>query len=128
MRHLPATDIQSTLRRGKSVEQFMGRSPANPNYIRHIELRPSSDLVEVWVYDVEDQGSEEWLDLYDFNELEKGEADLPAAAFEDADAAIAHAQEALSANPSRWVNLGIAQSEYLDYIRSGRPNGWPAAA
>ena len=128
MRHLPTPDIHSALHRGQSVEQFMGRSPANPSYIRHIELRPSSNLVEVWVYDVEDQGNEEWLDLYDFNELEKSEADLPAATFEDVVAAIAYAHEALSANPSRWVNHGIAQSEYLDYIRSGRPDGWPAAA
>lgn len=128
MRHLPATDIPAILRRGKSVEQFVGRSPANPDYIRHIELRPSNDSIQLWVYDVEDIGGEEWLDLYDFPYLEPDGPEAPVAIFQDAQAAVAYAASTFLAAPDRWTNQLIAQDEYLDYIRADRPLRWPPAA
>jgi hypothetical protein len=127
MRHILEIDIPITLRRGKSVEQFLGRSLADEEYIRYVELRPNDGLVEVWVYDVEDVGDEEYLDLYDFPYLEPDGPDSPLATFNDAIAAVQFASSSLSANPDRWVNFGIGQSEYLDYIRAGRPSKWPVA-
>lgn len=66
MRYLSLIDLAATLRRSRSVEQFLGKSPVDAAYIRHVELRPANDCIEVWVYDVEDVGSEDYLDLYDF--------------------------------------------------------------
>lgn len=128
VRHLLATDIAATLRRGKSVEQFLGRSPVDADHIRHVELRPSDGLIEVWVYDVEDIGDEEYLDLYDFPDLEPDGPEGPAATFPDSPAAVEYASASLSADPARWVNAGMSQSEYFEYIRAGRPSGWPPAA
>ena len=128
MRHLLAIDIPATLRRGKSVEQFLGRSPADAGHIRHIELCQSDGLIEIWVYDVEDIGSEECLDLYDFPYFEPDGPDAPVAMFPDPQAAISYATASLAADSARWVNCGVAQSEYLDYIRAGRPSSWPVAA
>ena len=128
MRHLLAIDIPAASRRGKSVEQFLGQSPADPSHIRHVELRPSDGLIEIWVYDVEDIGSEEYLDLYDFPYLEPDGPDGPFATFPDPQAAVAYASASLTTDPARWVNLGVAQSEYLDYIQAGRPSRWPVAA
>jgi hypothetical protein len=85
-------------------------------------------LIEIWVYDVEDIGSEEYLDLYDFPYLQPDGPYGPVAIFPEPQAAVAYASTLLAADPSRWVNLGIAQSEYLDYIRAGRPSRWPVAA
>lgn len=66
MRHLLSIDISATLRRSKPVEQFLGRRPVDPTYIRHIELRPANDSIELWIHGVEDVGSEGYFDLYDF--------------------------------------------------------------
>lgn len=121
MRHLLAIDIPASLRRGKSVEQFLGRSPADADCIRYVELRPSNGLIEIWVYDVEDIGGEEYFDLYDFPNLEPDGPDSPVATFKEPQAAVVYASASLTADLTRWVNLGVAQSEYLDYIRAGRP-------
>jgi len=128
MRYLLAIDIPATFRRGNSVEQFLGRSPVGVGNIRHLELRPSDGLIEVWVYDVEDIGDQEHLDLYDFPYLEPDGPDGPVAAFPDPQAAVSYASASLAAGHARWVNAGVAQSEYLDYIRAGRPSRWPVAA
>lgn len=40
MRYLNDDQISSALNRSKPVEQFLGKSPENPAYIRHLELRP----------------------------------------------------------------------------------------
>ncbi|PPT47617.1 hypothetical protein XarbCFBP8147_17765 [Xanthomonas arboricola] len=127
MRHLLPSDIPATLRRKKSVEQFLGTSPVDAMHVRHIELRPANDSIEVWIYDVEDAGSEDFSDLYDFTHFEPGGPDAPAAIFADAASAVTYAYTSLAADPDRWTNLGIAESEYLDYIRAGRPARWPVA-
>ena len=128
MRYLASIDISSALLRGKSVEQFLGRSPASAGYVRHLELRPSGSRIELWVYDVEDVGGEDYSDLYDFPYLDPDGPSTPVETFDDLFSAVEHAKIAFSAHPSRWVNLGIAESDYLDYIRAGRPSGWPVAA
>jgi len=47
--------------------------------------------------------------------------------FADAASAVTYASTFLAADPTRWTNLGIAESEYLDYLRAGRPSHWPVA-
>lgn len=127
MRHLLPIDIPATLRRNMSVEQFLGSSPVDATCIRHIELRPANDSIEVWIHDVEDIGSEDDSDLYDFTYFDPDGPDAPAAIFADAASAVTYASTFLAADPSRWTNLGITESEYLDYIRAGRPSRWPVA-
>ncbi|KAB8180908.1 hypothetical protein FKV24_012060 [Lysobacter maris] len=128
MRHLLSIDIFAALQRGRSVEQFLGSSPSGAGHIRHVELRPSGGLIEIWVYDVEDIGDEGHLDLYTFPNVEPDGPSDPAATFPDPQAAVAYASASLAADSNRWVNLGVAQSEYLDYVRAGRPSRWPVAA
>jgi hypothetical protein len=128
MRHLALIDVSSALRRGKSVEQFLGQSPASAGFVRHAELRPSGTDIELWTYDVEDIGSEDYTDLYGFPYLEPDGPQSPVATFRDSLAAVEYASQELSVSPFRWVNLGVAESDYLDYIHAGRPSGWPVAA
>lgn len=127
MRYLPITDIPAAMRRGMSVEQFLGRGSEDNAAIRHVELRPTKEAIELWVYDVEDIGSEDDLDLYDFPYLLPDGPAGPVATFADPQDAIAYASASLAAAPSRWVNAGVAQSDYLDYIAAGRPLNWPKA-
>lgn len=125
MRHLLATDISAALRRGEHVEQFLGTSPAGVGYIRHVELRPSNNAIEVWVHDVEDMGNESFLDLYEFASLEPDGSEGPVATFSGASVAVDYAERSLGADAERWVRPGVVQDEYLDYIRGGRPPNWP---
>lgn len=106
----------------------MGCSPADPACIRHIEICPAGEQVELWVYDVEDVGSEEDSDFYDFPYLEPDGPTAPVATFADTQSAVDFASATLGASPARWVNSGVAESEYLDYIRAGRPPEWPVAS
>ncbi|MBS0567123.1 MAG: hypothetical protein JSS59_06875 [Proteobacteria bacterium] len=128
MRHLSEVGALETLRRGKPIEQFLGRSPSDSTCIRYIELRPSSDLIEVWVHDVADIGGEEFLDLYEFQDSATSDPETPACAFEEAQAAATYAYVELSASANRWVNQSVTQSEYLDFIRLDRPDVWPPIA
>nr|CAP48879.1 putative integron gene cassette protein [uncultured bacterium] len=122
MRNILAIDIPAILRRGKSVEQFIGRSPDFAGHIRIIELRPSQESIEVWVYDFEDIGTENFLDLYEFPFADQDRADNPAATFSNPESALSFAAESFAADSARWVNSGVSESEYLDYIRAGRPS------
>ena len=111
MRHLPTSDIASVLRRGKSVEQFLGKEQAQRT-LRWVELRPSNETVEVWVFVVEDVGSSNHLDVYSFPEV--------GASFEEPVATVPLTQaiewctQNLNASPTRWVNQGVVQSEYAE--------------
>ena len=68
-RHLTSDQIISAINRGKSVEQLLQR-PA-PDQLAWIELRPVSGGVELWRYEVFDDGSEEFLDVYSFSPIEE---------------------------------------------------------
>lgn len=94
-------------------------------YVRYAELRPVKSSIELWVFDIEDIGHEEYLDIYDFPYLESTEPLGPMSALHDASAAMADASQRLGADASRWTNQGVAQSDYGDFIRLGRPARWP---
>ncbi len=109
------------------MEQFIGRSPADSACIRYIEIRPAKQQLEIWVFDIEDVGSEEDSDLHEFPCFEPDGPIEPVATFADPQSAVALAAKTLGASPERWVNSGVAESEYLDYIRAGRPPQWPVS-
>lgn len=128
LRYLSTTDILAALKRGQSVEQFLGVCPNQVGYIRHVELRPTASGVELWVFDVEDIGNQDFLDIYDFPDLEPDGREGPAVHFEDAESALNAATATFATHPARWTNLGVAQSEYLDFICMERPAVWPTSS
>ena len=123
MRHIAATFLEATLRRGASLEQFMG-SPTNEadRYVRWIELRPVTSGIEVWNYVVPGLG-DNFADLYSFLPVELE----PLTVTPDAAQALALAHSSLGASPLRWVNQGVVQDEFLDFLQAGRPTQWPVA-
>jgi len=127
MRYIQTTDIPSIFQRRKSVQQFLGRSPADPDCIRYVELRPVAGRVEVWVYDAEDVGDEVYSDLESFPDFEPDGPQEPVATFDEPGSAVAYASTSVAADPARWVNEGVAGSEYADFVRAGRPLRWPTA-
>jgi hypothetical protein len=55
MRHVSDTFLEATLKRGKSLEQFMGGCLRNgERIISRLELRPGPSGIEVWRFTVPD--------------------------------------------------------------------------
>ncbi|MGW9031006.1 hypothetical protein ACWGQ5_44520 [Streptomyces sp. NPDC055722] len=116
------------MRRGRSVEQFLGPvgSLERPG-VRYVEVRAARTSYEVYIYVVEDVGHESFLDLESFPPFDQdGEEEdfgrLLGTA-EDPQGALILAEECTGAVRGRWVNQGIVQDEYLDFVRAGRPSG-----
>jgi hypothetical protein len=122
MRHLAPALLESTLRRGVSLEQFLGGGGADAGpTIRWIEIRPTEGDFEVWEFNAPDEGSQECADVYGFlgedDDLLHGTFQTPAGALACAVGRGARAE--------RWVNPSVLQDEYLDFVRAGRPADWP---
>lgn len=135
MRHLAPAFLESTLRRGAALEQFMGGSvgPQGERSLRWIELRPTGSGIEVREYQAADLGEPSdaaLLDLYalcDPHDLYEVQPE-PLMVAQAPAQALAYAHSALRALPSRWVNQGMSQAELLDFLRAGRPPLWPPVA
>lgn len=112
-RHLTRDQIVSAINPGKSVEQLLQRPV--PDQLAWIELRPVSGAVELWSYEVFDDGSEEFLDLYSFSPIEEW-PESPLETYSDPASACAAAEDRFSADPHRWVNQFVIQDEYRDDI------------
>ncbi len=128
MRYLAPIFQESTLRRGKSLEQFLGSGTRrNENTIRCLELRPTALGVEVWLHEAADIGDERHLDYYPFiyHDDVNGDPVAAVALLDSPAAALEFAVLRLGVSPSRWTNLGVSQDEYLDFIKAGRPAQWP---
>ncbi|MEU5324023.1 hypothetical protein AB0G67_45980 [Streptomyces sp. NPDC021056] len=137
MRYLVEAFVVGALRRGRSVEQFLGPvgSPGRPG-VRYVEVRAASTSFEVYVHTVED-GHETVLDLYEFppfdQDTEEEEFGRLLGSAEAPQGALVLAEERTGAVRGRWVNQGVVQDEYHDFVRAGRPSGaspdghaWPA--
>ncbi|MGA5198146.1 hypothetical protein [Streptomyces exfoliatus] len=138
MRYLVESFIVGTLRRGRSVEQFLGPigSPDRPG-VRYAEVRAARTSFEVYVHTVEDLGHETFLDLDEFppfdQDAEEEEFGRFLGSAEEPQGALVLAEECTGAVRGRWVNQGVVQDEYLDFVRAGRPSdmspdghAWPA--
>ena len=120
-RHLTSDQIISAINRGKSVEQLLQR-PA-PDQLTWIEFRPASGGIELWRYEVFDDGSEEFLDVYSFSPIEEW-PETPVETYSDLTSACAAAEDRFSADSGRWVNQSMIQDENRDDLaRQQETNG-----
>ncbi|MFF5020288.1 hypothetical protein, partial [Streptomyces sp. NPDC001165] len=128
VRYLAESFILGALRRGRSVEQFLGPcGSAERAGVRYVEVRVTKGPFEVYLHAVEDVGSESFLDLGEFPPFDP---DDEASGFgrrlgmaEDPLAALQIAEQRVGAERGRWVNEGVVQDEYGDFVRAGRPVG-----
>ncbi|MFD8007571.1 hypothetical protein [Streptomyces mirabilis] len=137
MRYLTESFALGALRRGRPIEQFLGPagSPERPG-IRYTELRPAKIRYEIYLHTVEDVGHETFVDVVEFPPLctddEEEEFGRLVATRDDPLVALAAAEDITGAARGRWVNAGLVQDEYHDYVVAGRPansspdgNPWP---
>ncbi|MFJ9576193.1 hypothetical protein ACIRQF_07360 [Streptomyces sp. NPDC101191] len=95
--------------------------------MRYVEVRATKGSFEVYLHMVEDVGSESFLDLGTFPPFdpddEASEFGLLLGVAEDPLAALQVAEQRTGAERGRWVNEGVVQDEYGDFVRAGRPAG-----
>ncbi|MFB6517988.1 hypothetical protein [Streptomyces sp. NPDC056401] len=139
MRYLAEAFILGALRRGRPVEQFLGPIRAAERLgVRYVEVRPKAGKYEIFLHRVEDVGHETFLDLAEFPPLDQDseEEDFGRLVTTAADplAALEAAENGTGAVRQRWVNATMAQDEYADFVRAGRPqhsspdgHPWPAS-
>ncbi|MFV7709982.1 hypothetical protein [Shewanella algae] len=121
-RYLDESEANSAIRRGKSVEIFLGPCEASgESGIRWASASRVESGVELSVFEVQDEGSPEYLDIYEFTPLRD---DLcPGEPTERVN--IASVSEIGAFVRSRYgiampglVNEGVVQDEYKTYIEA----------
>lgn len=126
MRYLGEAYAIATLRRGRTIEQFLGQAgDAETPGIKWVEIVPGRDGYEVTLHTRQDTGGEHFCDLLEFPPLvETDEEDFGQrlTVASKASEALEAARAKAGATVDRWVNQGMAAEEYLDYVRAGRPS------
>jgi hypothetical protein len=126
VRYLAEVFVVGALKRGRSVEQFLGPigAPDRPG-VTYVEVRPAKASYDVYVYAIEDIGHDRFFDLVEFppfdTDADEEEFGRLVATAEDPSTALTAAKEATGALPGRWVNASMVQDEYADFVRAGRP-------
>jgi hypothetical protein len=126
MRYLLDAFAVGALRRGRSVGQFLGPTGSSERPgVRWVEVRPASGRYEVFLHTAQDVGHPGFMDLVEFPPLdlddEEEEFGRLVATADDPQTALAEAAGRAGAVSGRWVNTGLAQDEYIDFVRAGRP-------
>lgn len=115
-RYLTIQEADSALRRGKSVEIFLGGYEfKGEKCIRWASFAVSGDVVIGSLWEALDQGSEEYVDVYTF-ESPSGEYDEPVKIVTSK--SIEDAAIHLGIKELNFVNYGVVQDEYLSYLKS----------
>lgn len=121
-RYLAEPLTTTSLDRGKSVECFLGGGHRGATAtIRWVSVRKDGDQIEVTLWEAEDVGNAEYVDIYSFPTMGDEPGDpIALVTFTELQDAIAHACKVWGADPKRFVNQGVVQDEYADYLSSCR--------
>ena len=125
MRHLTPAFALGALRRGKQIEQFLGaiEIDGQPG-LRWIALGPGPSGVTIYLSEVEDIGTDTFLDITEFPPLDPDDETWgrEVAVLPTPEEALQLAERELAADPERWVNQGIVCDEYQDFRTARRSN------
>jgi hypothetical protein len=126
-RHLNEAEARAAVSRGALIEQWLGSEERDGEtvlrYVR-VELERSGGL-RVTYHEVIDDGGADFFDVYEFTPADPDEPDGVSSFFTDIDAAFQHCTDCYQARVDRFVNAGVIQDEYADYLssRSTEPLG-----
>ncbi|MDQ1149671.1 hypothetical protein QE382_001655 [Sphingobacterium zeae] len=118
MRYLNKDEIQSRLRLGKSVEQWLGVvQEADHTILRWLSIDKKSDeSFSVAYFESFDEGNEDLLDIYAFSLVDPDEPFGVIHTFSSVADAVAFAEATYKASPNKYILAGVIQEEYRYYI------------
>ncbi len=117
MRYLQKVHIESAMRRGKEVEQFIeGFHHNDRKAISWLTIRKQESGYVLMHHKQYDEGSKDYCDIYEYEYI-----DLPEYNYEPEHHVFSRLDQALSAAENigavctKWVGHGMVQDEYRDY-------------
>ncbi|WP_156402186.1 hypothetical protein [Caulobacter sp. Root1472] len=121
-RYLIRDEVDGALRRGRTVECFLGGFQRDGlNGIRRIALSLVDGTVILNLYESRDFGGIVFLDLYVFGPFDANlELDEPdeAMSFIELEDCLGAMEQRWPGSSGRLVNEGVLQDEYADYVAS----------
>lgn len=131
MRHLTRSFAAGTLRRGREVEQLLEAFEQDGHRgqgLRWASIWPPARFhgFIVRLHTVEDLDDTDRLTIDEFpgfHEADEEDFGQTIGEIDSPEEAIDLAARELGADSARWVNQGVLQDEYNDYVKQGRPLG-----
>lgn len=119
MRHLSGPTVAATLRRGNSVEQFLGTGQHDESTtLRWVAIHPASGEFVVVMHEVvdavADMGTADVSEYPPVDPEEYTGEGRRLASSDTAEAALDLATQLAGCRPERWVNAGLVQDEVAD--------------
>lgn len=118
MKYLDFEQVKTNLSLGKSIEQWLGFEKKDDyvvlkwiSIIREKAGKYSTVYIECF-----DEGNEDFLDIYEFSMIDPDEPYGVINEFQNYDEAIEFAIVEYGASKERFVNSGMIQEEYLNYM------------
>jgi hypothetical protein len=117
MRHLSRSHIESALKRGKEVEQFIGGFEyEGRKSISWLTIRSTDFGYTLLHHEQFDEGSSDFCDVYEYEYINLPEyryepEHLNLKSLDD----VFEAASKIGATENRWVGHGMVQDEYHDY-------------
>ncbi len=121
---LTAAESISVLRRLAPLQQFRGRVPGARDAVRWLELRPKFNGIELWVFDVDDVGTADHVDIAAFPPTSGSPPAFPVSIQATAAAAFDYAQSQFGALAGAWREPGQLPDDYAAFVRAQRPSTW----
>lgn len=115
VRHLTERQAAAALRRGAPIEQLL-TATLDEVTVRWLSLAATGGGFALRRHDVLDDGSGDFLDVYDFRPADEDEytgEGVMIGTYPDVPAAL-EAATRNGARMTRWVNNGVIQDEYAD--------------
>jgi hypothetical protein len=120
-RYLTGPEVVSALSQGRGVEAMIGPAVVlEQRVIRWLSLRVNSGKVHVELWESCDVGSVDCLDVYEFGTPDGDDEPAILYTFESAEECLGELERHYPGVGARFVNRGVIQSEYADYLRSAR--------
>ncbi len=116
MRHLSNFDLLWSLRNGRSVQQLLdGRREGGVEVIRYMGIYSERDgRWTVYLCEVADVGDPDYRALDTFPDMSTDPDEPVEEVFDSMEAALEYACAVLGADPQRFVNEGMVETEYTD--------------
>ena len=124
MPFLSATDSLAVLRRLQPLQQFRGRVPGSRDSVRWLELHPKFNGIELWVFDVDDVGTVDHVDVATFPPTSGHAPSFPVSIQATARDAMVYAQSQFGALADAWNEPGNLSAVYSQFVRAQRPSTW----
>ncbi|TFF35043.1 hypothetical protein [Mucilaginibacter psychrotolerans] len=117
MRYLTSEQLSANLSLGKSVEQWLAPKEEDTYVVlRWLRIDKEKDLTYTTCYiECFDEGDEQFADIYEFSPIDPDEPEV-LNNFASADEAILFVKDAYAASLDKFVNAGLIQDEYRNFI------------